>query len=136
LPGVYVDESQIEQVLLNLMLNAFEALDTGGTIQVSSYKKRLNLLGEEERDAVSAQEYYYVLVEISDNGPGIEPEKLSKIFNPFFTTKSHRLGLGLSICSRLIEENRGKIDVISKVDKGSNFILSLPTFAYHQPHVS
>ncbi|MCB0312817.1 MAG: hypothetical protein KDH84_06070, partial [Calditrichaeota bacterium] len=71
----------------------------------------------------------YVQVEIADSGPGIPENDLKKIFNPFYTTKTEGAGLGLSICSRLVEENNGKIDVVSHKDQGTKFILALPTFA-------
>ena len=131
IPQVYVDETQIEQVILNLFLNAIDAMPAGGTISVNVYKKKLNLLdSEKEKYAISDKELFYVLVEVSDTGVGIPPEQLPKIFNPFFTTKPEGLGLGLSICSRLIEENRGKIDVVSKKGKGTTFIIALPSFIH------
>ena len=65
-------------------------------------------------------------IAFQDSGSGIAPEHLKKVFNPFFTTKPEGTGLGLSICSRLIEENLGKIDVVSEEDKGTCFTLYLP----------
>ncbi len=131
IPQVYVDETQIEQVILNLFLNAIDAMPAGGTISVNVYQKKLTLLdSEKERYAVSNKNLSYVLVEVSDTGIGIPPEQLPRIFNPFFTTKPEGLGLGLSICSRLIEENRGKIDVVSTKGKGTTFIIALPSFVH------
>jgi signal transduction histidine kinase len=71
------------------------------------------------------------MVEVSDTGTGIPEKELDKIFNPFYTTKTEGVGLGLSICSRLISENGGKIDVTSKVNEGTTFILALPAFLHH-----
>ena len=131
IPQVYVDETQIEQVILNLFLNAIDAMPEGGKIMTRISKKKISLLEEEKANlAATNQELYYVLVEITDTGVGIAPENLNKIFNPFFTTKPEGLGLGLSICSRLIEENRGKIDVVSTPGKGTTFILALPSFVH------
>ncbi len=131
-PQVFVDETQIEQVILNLFLNAIDAMPDGGTLRVATYKKKLRLL-EEERDKlkVNRSQFEYVMVEISDTGTGIPEKELDKIFNPFYTTKAEGVGLGLSICSRLISENGGKIDVTSKVNEGTTFILALPAFLHH-----
>jgi len=131
IPQVFVDDAQIEQVILNLFLNAIDAMEGGGVLTVKTRKKKLDTVPEDlEKLTISDQDIYYVIVEISDTGPGIPPQNLKKIFNPFFTTKTEGLGLGLSICSRLIEENRGKIDVISKPGKGTTFTLALPSFIH------
>jgi two-component system sensor histidine kinase HydH len=130
-PRVYVDETQLEQVILNLFLNAVDAMDQGGTLKVSTFKKKLRILDKEkERLNVDTNELVYVLVEISDTGDGIPEENVSKIFNPFFTTKTEGVGLGLSICSRLIEENAGKIDLASQEGTGTTFVLALPAFIH------
>jgi len=116
LPRIYVDEHQIEQVMMNLMLNAMDAVDRKGeiTITTRSWNHSENI-----NDAK-------VLLEIADNGIGIKQENLEKIFNPFFTTKSEGVGLGLSISLRLIEENGGSIEVESKENIGTKFMLYLP----------
>jgi len=131
-PQVYVDETQLEQVILNIFLNAIDAMPGGGTLKVSTFRKILQLHEKEkERLKVEADVFNYVIVEISDTGTGIEPEKIDKIFNPFFTTKPDGVGLGLSICCRLIEENGGKINVTSQPGKGTTFLLGLPAFTHH-----
>jgi PAS domain S-box-containing protein len=131
LPRVYVDETQIEQVILNLFLNAIDAMKTGGFLKVSASTKKINPIdGKGANYSVFDQDLYYVLLEISDTGTGIAPENLKKIFNPFYTTKADGLGLGLSICSRLMEENNGKIDAFSTEGQGTTFVLALPTFVH------
>ena len=131
-PRVFVDETQIEQVILNIFLNAIDAMPKGGILRVATYRKKLKLLDEEkDRFQINKSEIEYVLVEISDTGIGIPEEDLDKIFNPFYTTKTEGVGLGLSICSRLITENGGKIDVTSKVNEGTTFVLALPAFIHH-----
>ncbi|HFE65209.1 MAG TPA: hypothetical protein ENK14_12470, partial [Caldithrix sp.] len=130
-PQVYIDETQFEQVILNLFLNSIDAMQAGGKLKVSTFKKRLRVLDKEkEKLDVPNNDLNYVLVEISDTGSGISKENIGKIFNPFFTTKADGIGLGLSICSRLMEENGGKIDVVSEIDKGTTFILALPAFIH------
>jgi PAS domain S-box-containing protein len=131
LPRVYVDETQIEQVILNLFLNAIDAVKTGGFLKVFASTKKINPIdGKGANYSVFDQDLYYVLLEISDTGTGIAPENLKKIFNPFYTTKADGLGLGLSICSRLMEENNGKIDAFSTEGQGTTFVLALPTFVH------
>jgi len=116
LPEIYVDEYQLEQVIMNLLLNAMDAIKTDGQILMRT--------GLSDEDDNSDRE---VILEICDTGCGIEEENLEKIFNPFYTTKQDGVGLGLSISSRLIEENGGFIKVESLVGKGAKFILQLPT---------
>lgn len=120
IPQVYIDSSQIEQVILNVFLNAVEAINNGGEIHVKiSIVKNIKL----KEDAASSDA---ICIAISDNGVGIPDERLEKVFNPFFTTKSDGVGLGLSISSRLLEENGGKIELESKEDTGTTFKIYLP----------
>lgn len=131
LPQIYADETQVEQVILNLFLNAIEAMPAGGALKVSASKKSLTILDPgKTAKALPDQNMDYVLLEIADTGTGIAPENLDKIFNPFFTTKSEGLGLGLAICSRLIQENNGKIDVASQAGAGTTIVVALPTFTH------
>ncbi len=117
---VYVDENQIEQVLINLFLNALDAMEGGGviTIHLRMVKNRDDVLLDNASQAV--------LLIIEDTGCGIESENLEKIFNPFFTTKSSGVGLGLSISSRLVEENGGQIFVESEPNEGTRFKIYFP----------
>jgi signal transduction histidine kinase len=109
LPPVQHDTGQIHQVLLNLLLNAIQAIDGPGTVTVT----------------VSSEENG-VAVTVQDTGPGIPPETLPNIFRPFFTTKGHGTGLGLSLARRIAEDHGGNLAVASKVGQGSTFTLSLP----------
>ncbi|MFO7813516.1 MAG: ATP-binding protein [Pelovirga sp.] len=108
---IKADSSQVQQVLLNLYLNAVEALQHEGEITT--------------RTRIVAAEGC-VCIDIEDNGPGIPPATLENIFTPFFTTKSRGTGLGLPICQRLIEQHDGKIEVSSEPGKGTRFVISLP----------
>ncbi len=130
-PQVYVDETQIEQVILNLFLNSIDAMPEGGELRVNTRSKKLRILDKERENLnIENHEVTYVIVEISDTGIGIPEQHIEKIFNPFFTTKTDGVGLGLSICSRLIEENGGKIDVVRGKEKGATFILAIPAFIH------
>ncbi|HEM49073.1 MAG TPA: PAS domain-containing protein [Caldithrix sp.] len=123
IPQVYIDSSQIEQVILNVFLNAVEAITNGGEIHVKiSIAKHVKL----KEDSAPSDA---VCIGIADDGVGIPDEKLEKVFNPFFTTKSDGVGLGLSISSRLLEENGGKIELESEEGTGTLFRIYLPIIA-------
>jgi two-component system NtrC family sensor kinase len=103
------DPNQMNQVLLNLLLNAIQAMDKPGVIHVSL-----------DRDKESA------IITVADEGKGIAPEILPNIFRPFFTTKGHGTGLGLSLARRIVEAHGGTIHVRSEVSKGTQFTVRLP----------
>ncbi|MFM7151985.1 MAG: sensor histidine kinase [Gemmataceae bacterium] len=116
-PRAMVVASQIEQVMLNLIINARQAMPKGGHLRI------------EVRENELAQT---VELRISDTGQGIPPEKLRLIFEPFYTTKEPDegghggTGLGLSVCRQIIEQHQGRIRVESMVGKGSIFTIKLP----------
>ncbi len=109
LPEVEHDSDQIHQVMLNLLLNALQAIDRKGKVDVK--------LSQKNSSAV---------VEVSDNGRGIPPENLPNIFRPFYTTKGDGTGLGLSLARRIVEDHQGRINVSSTVGKGTTFAVVLP----------
>jgi two-component system NtrC family sensor kinase len=106
--------SQIEQVLVNIMLNAIQAMSPGGRLTVRV------LARPEER---------LVVVEIGDTGPGISAEDKKRIFDPFFTTKSDGTGLGLSVSYSIIEKHEGNISLESEPGRGTTFRIALPLLA-------
>jgi len=111
LPLVFADAKQIEQVLINLVINARHALEEKGEISVGTEVVK-----------------NYVIISVTDNGTGIKKEDLPRIFDPFFTTKTEGkgTGLGLPISQRIIEINGGKIIVESEEGKGTSFHVWLP----------
>jgi signal transduction histidine kinase len=109
LPPLEHDPNQINQVLLNLLLNAIQSMDKPGTIRVTL---------EPEDDAVA--------IVVADEGKGISPEHLPSLFRPFFTTKGHGTGLGLSLARRMVESHGGTIKVESKLGEGAQFTILLP----------
>jgi two-component system, NtrC family, sensor kinase len=113
LPQTTSDSSQIQQVVLNILNNAIDAIGKAGEIQIKSCYR------ENEND---------LAVMISDNGPGIPHDVINKIFDPFFTTKEYGMGtgLGLSISYSIIEKLGGRIQVESEVGKGTTFTICLP----------
>ena len=116
LPTVTVDKEQMKQVFINILLNAIQATPEKGTILVETRKIVKSNGGPG-----------FVQVEISDTGIGIPEEELDKIFTPFFTTRAKGSGLGLAISHQIIQEHEGTIDVKSAVQKGTTFIINLPT---------
>ncbi len=112
------DKGQIQQVLLNLLTNAFAAVADGGVIRI-----------ETENFRVSG-----VRITVSDNGTGIPDDIIKHIFDPFFSTKKEKgTGLGLSISYGIIDKLGGTINVFSKVGQGSDFVITLPKNPEHSP---
>jgi signal transduction histidine kinase len=122
-----VDVKLLKQALLNLMLNATQAMH--GAKGASSQPIPAGAAGElivRTEAAQDADGRPIAMLHVVDSGPGISPETLPKIFNPYFTTRSGGSGLGLPTCRRLIEEHGGRIDVSSVLGQGSDFIVVLP----------
>jgi PAS domain S-box-containing protein len=111
---VLADPEKIEQVIINLCLNAMQAMPDGGELSVMV-----------ERGSAKGGEY--VAFAVSDSGLGIEPENLKKVFDPFFTTREHGTGLGLAIVKKFVESHSGYINVDSAPGKGAKFRVFLPT---------
>jgi PAS domain S-box-containing protein len=117
MPRVLGDKNQIEQVLLNLISNARDAME-GSSQKLLAIQTNLNQKGQQ------------VEIRVSDTGIGMTPEQIEQIFNPFFTTKDSDkgIGLGLSISYRIIDAHQGKIEVKSEMNKGTSFIVGLPVY--------
>lgn len=110
LPPVQGDRNQIKQILINLILNATDAMDGNGghiTLYTAATSDRL-------------------VISVEDNGPGIHSEHLPRLFEPLFTTKTRGLGLGLSICEDIAQQHGGYIDVSTEIGVGTTFALELP----------
>jgi PAS domain S-box-containing protein len=118
---VEIDPQQIHQVLNNLLINAGQAMPEGGVVEVRAENVRVGI-GQSKLRPGS-----YVKVAIRDHGPGIETHVLSKIFDPYFTTKPDGTGLGLSTSISIVKRHRGAIEVESQPGEGSTFSLMLPT---------
>jgi len=116
LPKIVVDGSQIQEVFLNIILNAIDAMPEGGELRVTS-----NMTDSDQ----------FVQIRFADTGCGIPPENLDKVFDPFFTTKdaSKGTGLGLAVAYGVVEKHRGKIRLESEVGKGTICIIDLPVNA-------
>ncbi len=115
IPDFTGDETQLEQALLNLLLNAQNAMPSGGSIEVSL-----------SFDPAAAT----VRIEVSDNGPGIPEDLKKKIFQPFFTTRTDGTGLGLATCLKNVQYHGGSVEVQSEPGIGTKFIVSIPMLCH------
>lgn len=114
-PGIVDgDEAQLQQVVMNLLLNAVEAMTVNGVLTVSTNP------GRDQRDGP------WLEIQVKDTGVGIRKENLERIFEPFFTTKKNGTGLGLAISQRVVAEHRGRIEAHSEAGKGATFVILLP----------
>jgi len=122
LHSIQADEGQISQVLNNLIINASQAMPGGGTVTITAANE---LLPEDNRFALAAGTY--IKLQLSDEGCGISPENLAKIFDPYFSTKPTGTGLGLATTYSIIARHNGHIRVHSTIGKGTTFTICLPS---------
>lgn len=106
---LYADESQVKQILINIILNSIDAIEDNGKIHIEG--------------SVSESKAF---ISIKDNGIGIPAEMKDKLFDPFYSSKKTSYGIGLSVTDRLVKENRGEIKVFSEVSKGTTFVIYMP----------
>jgi len=120
LPRVPCDPAQIEQVLIALIMNAVDAMPRGGNLWLDAQ------LSDDETE---------IEIQVRDDGAGIAPEILPRIFEPFLTTKEtgHGVGLGLAISRGIVERHNGQIEVKSELGRGTTFVITLPTQATDAP---
>jgi PAS domain S-box-containing protein len=118
LPKIRVDKSQIHQVILNLFLNAIQAMPNGGVLKIEAIPSASRLL-------YGFQQNFTRLI-VSDTGKGIPPDLINKIFDPFFTTRPKGIGLGLSIAYQIVKKHGGMIKVESEWGQGTAFEFTLP----------
>ena len=114
LPAVKADRTQLQQVILNLILNAVQAMSEG------------DLTLRELRVSTSANGSGSVLLSVRDSGPGIRPQNLDRLFDPFYTTRSAGMGMGLAICRSIVEGHGGRIWATANVPRGAAFHFTLP----------
>ena len=119
LPLVLADFDKIQQVLINIIMNAIQAMPDGGNLEITTSVAKGIKIGESDKNTVR--------IDISDTGVGISKENLSKLFTPFFTTKEKGkgVGLGLPVVHGIIEQHKGKIEVNSEPDVGTTFTIYL-----------
>jgi signal transduction histidine kinase len=117
LPLIQGDQHQLMQLFTNLLMNAYEAMGGKGHVSITGHRVRLED-GGDGRDAV--------LVEVTDDGPGIPPDEAEKVFDPFFTTKPQGSGLGLAIVRKIVDAHDGRIDMRTAPQQGTTIRLTLP----------
>ena len=126
LPAIQADPHQLRQIFTNLLINAYEALNGRGNVRiVAATLPDEDLPGGSESGPT-------VQVEVIDDGPGIPPEVVDRIFSPFFTTKPQGSGLGLAIVRKIVDAHDGRIDVTVKPGAGTEFRLTLPVTGNHE----
>ena len=113
LPGIQGDKVQLQQVILNLIINAVDAMSSTSE-------------GSRELFISTAKDVGGVLVTVRDSGPGLLPETVERLFDPFYTTKADGMGMGLSICRSIVEAHRGRIWASGDVGQGATFQFTLP----------
>jgi len=124
LPLIDADKTQLMQVFANLLINAYEALNGEGAVTIAARE-----VTREEDGALPLDGLHpipTVVVEVTDNGPGVPPELADKIFSAFFTTKAQGSGLGLAIVRKIVDAHDGRIDLTSRPGAGTKFRVTLP----------
>jgi len=109
IPEITTDGNQLSQVIVNIILNAVDAMPEGGTLTIRSRVKD-----------------HRIVITFEDTGGGISKENIGRIFDPFFTTKEKGTGLGLAVSYSIIKKLNGSLSVESEVKKGSRFMITLP----------
>ena len=130
IPSVVVDADGLTQVLLNLFRNAMESMEKGGTMTIRTQQADVSTSGSSDSEQPlsenEALENKGVQIRVQDTGPGISPDVVPYLFDPFYTTKQKGTGLGLAISREVIEEHGGTIEVDSTLAEGTAFIITLP----------
>src|SRR5207245_11787487 len=117
-PGMQAEPAQIKPCLMNVVLNAIQAMPAGGRLRITTQH-----CAEARSEGQAPEPHGTVEVTISDTGSGISEEDLNRIFKPYFTTKKLGIGLGLAITNKTMEEHRGRIDVRSRPHEGNDVVL-------------
>lgn len=124
LPKTFGDKNQLQEVFLNIMFNAVQAMEKGGQLTIKTHITKAQEYGEERELFGPGKKI--VAIEFQDTAGGMDEDTLSKIFDPFFSTKAANTGLGLAISHGIIRDHKGLITVQSKPTVGSTFIVKLP----------
>jgi two-component system NtrC family sensor kinase len=126
LPLIQANPDHLKQVFLNLVLNAIDAMPQGGMLRISTAVDWIHVANNGSGSATPGLPIQAVRIEFNDTGAGMSPEVQSRLFEPFFTSKEHGSGLGLSISYGIIESHNGQIRVQSQEGVGTTFTILLP----------
>lgn len=121
---VCADRHSMEEIFINLIVNACQAMPNGGEIRISATPSRPGLEKHLKTGSLEGEKHR-VLITVADTGPGIPKDQLARIFEPFYTTKASGTGLGLYVVKQLVEKNGGRVQVHSKPGNGTAFCISL-----------
>lgn len=129
LPDIQGDPHQLRQIFTNLLINAFEAMNGQGTVEIVAAE-----IAADDEIVVGGDHTAgpMIQVEVADNGPGISPDVVEKIFSPFFTTKPQGSGLGLAIIRKIVDAHDGRIDVSARPGGGARFRVTIPVVGNHE----
>jgi signal transduction histidine kinase len=116
--SIWCDAGQLKQALLNVCVNAAQAMPTGGRLRID--------VSREVRCQPAMNEPAPIRISVSDTGPGIDPTHVSRVFDPFFTTRDEGTGLGLAIVHAIVEAHHGRVEIETQVGRGSTFTIVLP----------
>ncbi|HET7057493.1 MAG TPA: ATP-binding protein [Nitrospiraceae bacterium] len=116
--SIWCDAGQLKQALLNVCVNAAQAMPTGGMLRID--------VSREVRCQPAMNEPAPIRISVSDTGPGIDPTHVSRVFDPFFTTRDEGTGLGLAIVHAIVEAHHGRVEIETQVGRGSTFTIVLP----------
>jgi signal transduction histidine kinase len=130
LPFIRADRHQLTQVFANLVINAYQALEGQGLLRIEAREARTAEAGALVPDTQHAVRS--VVVDVIDNGSGIPPDRVEKIFQPFFTTKPQGSGLGLAIVRKIVDAHEGRIDLAQGEGGGTCFRVTLPVETAHK----
>ena len=123
LPDVLISQSKLDQIVMNLVVNAYDAMSDGGEITVRTWKLKLGGIYAEQLELPVGE---YVMLELSDNGPGMDEKTKSRVFEPYFTTKSTGTGLGLATVHTIVNQINGRIILNSTLGRGTTFSIYIP----------
>ena len=126
--AIHGDPHQLRQLFTNLITNAFEAMGGRGLVTVSATR----LAEEEPAAGGDTHSGPMLMIEVSDDGPGVPPDLMDRIFSPFFTTKPQGSGLGLAIVRKIVDAHDGRIDVSARAGGGTRFRVTLPVNGHHE----
>ena len=128
LPEMQGDPHQLRQIFTNLLTNAFEAMGGTGTVGITA----IEVAPEEEVGVGGEANSPMIQIEVADDGPGVPPDVVEKIFSPFFTTKPQGSGLGLAIVRKIVDAHDGRIDVGARPGGGTRFRVTIPVVGDHE----
>ena len=123
LPDVLISQSKLDQIVMNLVVNACDAMPNGGEVTVRTWKLELDSIYAEQLNLPVGE---YVMLEISDNGPGMDEKTRTRVFEPYFTTKKNGTGLGLATVFTIVKQMNGRVILNSTPGRGSTFSIYIP----------